>query len=73
MAVLALRLGFVAPPYPRTSSGRFAFSPSSCRAVANDAGVGGPALPITVDGDPPTVVSAPGRRIVASTYVSRLL
>ncbi|XP_066385711.1 shewanella-like protein phosphatase 1 isoform X5 [Miscanthus floridulus] len=65
MAVLALRLGFVAPPYPRTSSGRFAFSPSSCRAVANDAGVGGPARPITVDGDPPTVVSAPGRRIVA--------
>ncbi|OEL17120.1 Shewanella-like protein phosphatase 1 [Dichanthelium oligosanthes] len=68
MVVLSLRLGFVAPPYPRNSNGRLAFSASSCRAVAN--GGVGPARPITVAGDPPTVVSAPGRRIVASTYVS---
>jgi len=61
MAVLSLsRLGFVAPPYPRTSSGRLA---SSCRAIAS--GGGGPPRRITVAGDPPTVVSAPGRRIVA--------
>lgn len=65
MAVLALRLGFVAPPHPRTSSGRFAFSPPSSRAVANAGVAAGPSRPITVDGDPPTVVSAPGRRIVA--------
>ncbi|KAK8445118.1 hypothetical protein SEVIR_9G256200v4 [Setaria viridis] len=58
--VLSLRLGFVAPPYPRTGSGRFV---SSCRAVASAGG--GPPRPITVAGDPPTVVSAPGRRIVA--------
>jgi hypothetical protein len=63
--VLPLRLGFVAPPYPRSGSGRFA---SSCRAVAGAGG--GPPRPITVAGDPPTVVSAPGRRIVASTYVT---
>ncbi|XP_062201252.1 shewanella-like protein phosphatase 1 [Phragmites australis] len=66
MAILSLRLaasaGFAAPPYPRNRSGGFAFSSSSCRAVAAAAG---PGLPITVAGDPPTVVSAPGRRIVA--------
>ncbi|KAF8776401.1 hypothetical protein HU200_003540 [Digitaria exilis] len=58
--VLSLRLGFVAPPYPRTSSGRLA---TSFRAVA--CAGGGTPSPITVAGDPPTVVSAPGRRIVA--------
>nr|CAB3494817.1 unnamed protein product [Digitaria exilis] len=58
--VLSLRLGFVAPPYPRTSSGRLA---TSFRAVA--CAGGGTTSPITVAGDPPTVVSAPGRRIVA--------
>ncbi|CAL4933255.1 unnamed protein product [Urochloa decumbens] len=62
MAVLSLRLGFVAPPYPRTGTGRPA---SSCRAVTSAAAGGGPQRPITVAGDPPTVVSAPGRRIVA--------
>ncbi|KAF8720615.1 hypothetical protein HU200_023686 [Digitaria exilis] len=52
--VLSLRLGFVAPPYPRTSSGRLA---TSFRAVA--CAGGGTPSPITVAGDPPTVVSAP--------------
>ncbi|KAL6642966.1 hypothetical protein ACP70R_021147 [Stipagrostis hirtigluma subsp. patula] len=67
MAVLSLRLaGFAAaPPHPR-STGRLAFSASSCRAATAAGGGGGhPADPITVAGDPPTVVSAPGRRIVA--------
>ncbi|CAN6318577.1 unnamed protein product [Urochloa humidicola] len=59
MAVLSLRLGFVTPPYPRTGTGR---SASSCRVASAR---GGPPRPITVAGDPPTVVSAPGRRIVA--------
>ncbi|CAN6293679.1 unnamed protein product [Urochloa humidicola] len=61
MAVLSLRLGLVAPPYPRTGTGRSASS--CCRAVASAGG--GPPRRITVAGDPPTVVSAPGRRIVA--------
>jgi hypothetical protein len=68
MAVLSLRLGvtagFAAPPYPRSRGGGLAFSSSSCCAAA---GLG----PITVAGDPPTVVSAPGRRIVASKYVDQ--
>ncbi|KAJ1295253.1 hypothetical protein BS78_01G209400 [Paspalum vaginatum] len=61
MVVVSLRLGLVAPP--ACGSSRFmsvSTSSSSCRAVAS-AGAG----PITVAGDPPTVVSAPGRRIVA--------
>ncbi|TVU30945.1 hypothetical protein EJB05_22603, partial [Eragrostis curvula] len=67
MAVLSLRLtapsGFAAQPYPRNrgAGGLVAFSSSSCRAAAGGV-TGGP---ITVAGDPPTVVSAPGRRIVA--------
>jgi hypothetical protein len=40
--------------------GRLLFSSVSCRAAA----AGGP---ITITGDPPTFVSAPGRRIVAGT------
>jgi hypothetical protein len=50
--------------YPRSRGGGLAFSSSSCCAAA---GLG----PITVAGDPPTVVSAPGRRIVASKYVDQ--
>uniref|UniRef100_A0ACD5VRF8 Uncharacterized protein n=2 Tax=Avena sativa TaxID=4498 RepID=A0ACD5VRF8_AVESA len=42
-----------------TGGGRFVLSSLSCRAASAAGG------PITVTGDPPTFVSAPGRRIVA--------
>ncbi|KAK3157502.1 hypothetical protein QOZ80_2AG0123390 [Eleusine coracana subsp. coracana] len=65
MAVVSLRLGvprpagFAAPPCPRNRGGGLAFSSSSCCCAVAGGG------PITVAGNPPTVVSAPGRRIVA--------
>ncbi|KAM0858570.1 hypothetical protein ACQ4PT_047760 [Festuca glaucescens] len=71
MAVLPFRLltaattglSFSTPVCPSrqhrvAGGGRLVFSSISCRAVA----AGGP---ITITGDPPTFVSAPGRRIVA--------